>query len=218
MVIDPVLAEAGGTSAGISLRLPEDASDLRQKLEEASGISLREQTSARGGDRRVSERSGSDADIRIDCSEGRFWGVTANISYEGVLALLWRAMIPVGTAVRAVLSNPAVELELPVDGKIVHRTRCSYRATLAWTLEAVQVKSHVTVTWNFTRVSEDVPQIAFRHLREQLEYQGHQLPVQKDRVAESLRRVPYREGIVARVPNRCVEVIPLRTLPRGTTR
>ena len=73
----------------------------------------------------MAERSGSDADIRIDSGEGRFWGVTANVSYEGVLALLWRATIPVGTAVRTVLSSPAVELELPVDGKIVHRTRCS---------------------------------------------------------------------------------------------
>ena len=125
VVIDPVLAEAGGTSAGISLRLTEDASELRKKLEEASGISLREQTSPRAADRRVAERSGSDADIRIDCGEGQFWGVTANISYEGVLALLWRATIPVGTAVRTVLSSPTVELELPVDGKIVHRTRCS---------------------------------------------------------------------------------------------
>jgi hypothetical protein len=125
VVVDPVLAEAGGTSAGVSLRLTEDASDLRQKLEEASGISLREQPPPRAADRRVAERSGSDADIRIESGENRFWGVTANISYEGVLALLWRATIPVGTAVRTFLSSPAVELELPVDGKIVHRTRCS---------------------------------------------------------------------------------------------
>ncbi len=125
VVIDPVLAEAGGTSAGISLRLTEDASNLRLELEKLSGISLREKAPARVGDRRLAERSGSDADIRIDSGEGRFWGVTANVSYEGVLALLWRATIPVGTAVRTVLSSPAVELELPVDGKIVHRTRCS---------------------------------------------------------------------------------------------
>ena len=125
VVIDPVLAEAGGTSAGISLRLIEDASNLRLELEKLSGVSLREQAPAKVGERRVAERSGSDADIRIDTGEGRFWGVTANVSYEGVLALLWRATIPVGTAVRTVLSSPAVELELPVDGKIVHRTRCS---------------------------------------------------------------------------------------------
>ncbi len=125
VVIDPVLAEAGGTSAGISLRLIEDASNLRLELEKLSGVSLREQAPAKVGDRRVAERSGSDADVRIDTGEGRFWGVTANVSYEGVLALLWRATIPVGTAVRTVLSSPAVELELPVDGKIVHQTRCS---------------------------------------------------------------------------------------------
>jgi Tfp pilus assembly protein PilZ len=124
VVIDPVLAEVGGTSAGISLRLIEDASDLRRKLEELSGISLGKRARSRAAERRVAERSGSDADIRIETRETRFWGVTANISYAGVLALLWRASIPVGTAVRAVLSSPAVELELSVDGKIIHRTRC----------------------------------------------------------------------------------------------
>jgi Tfp pilus assembly protein PilZ len=124
VVIDPVLAEAGGTSAGISLRLGEDASDLRRKLEELSGISLGKGTRSRVGDRRVAKRSGSDANIRIETREARFSGVTANISYAGVLALLWRATIPIGTAVRTVLSNPAVELELPVDGKVIHQTRC----------------------------------------------------------------------------------------------
>ena len=52
VVIDPVLAEAGGTSAGISLRLTEDASNLRLELEKLSGISLREKAPARVGDRR----------------------------------------------------------------------------------------------------------------------------------------------------------------------
>jgi Tfp pilus assembly protein PilZ len=124
VVVDPALAEAGGTSAGISLRLVEDESELRRKLEELSGISLRERMPSRVGDRRVAERSGSEADIRVETEEGRYWGVTANISYQGVLALLWRATIPVGTPVRTVLSNPTVELELAVDGRIIHRTRC----------------------------------------------------------------------------------------------
>jgi Tfp pilus assembly protein PilZ len=124
VVIDPLLAEAGGTSPGISVRLIEDAADLRRKLEELSGISLGEPTRSRVAGRRVAERSGSDADIRIETQEGHRWGVTANISYSGVLALLWRATIPVGTAVRAVLTSPAVELELSVDGKIIHMTRC----------------------------------------------------------------------------------------------
>jgi Tfp pilus assembly protein PilZ len=124
VVVDPVLAEAAGTSAGISLRLTEDVKVLRPELEKLSGISLDERAQARVGERRVLERRGSDADIRIETREGQFWGVTANISYAGVLALLRRSAIPIGTEVRAVLSNPVVELELFVDGKIVHRTPC----------------------------------------------------------------------------------------------
>jgi hypothetical protein len=124
VVVGPSLAEAGGTSAGVSLRLMGDASDLRRKLEELSGISLRERVASRSGERRGADRSGSEADIRVESAEGRYWGVTANISYQGVLALLWRARIPVGTAVRTILSNPTVELELAVEGKIIHQTCC----------------------------------------------------------------------------------------------
>jgi len=124
VVVDPVLAEAGATSPGISLRLTEDTSELRRKLERLAGVSLDEKRPGRVGDRRVAERSGSNADIRIETRDGQFWGVTANLSYAGVLALLWRSLIPVGTEVRAVLSNPEVELELFVDGRIVHQTRC----------------------------------------------------------------------------------------------
>ncbi len=79
MAIDPALAEAGGTPAGISLRLFEDASDLQRQLEELSGISLGERARSRADDRRVAERSGSDADIRVETREGQLWGVTGNI-------------------------------------------------------------------------------------------------------------------------------------------
>ena len=124
VVIDPVLAEAGGASAGISLRLVEDPTDLLAKLERLSGISLSERARSRVADRRRAERSDCEANIRIETGDGRFSGVTGNISYSGVLALFWRRSIPVGTEVHVVLSNPAVELELSVGGKIVHLARC----------------------------------------------------------------------------------------------
>ena len=123
-VIDPPLAEAGGTSAGVSLRLLEDASRLRSTLEELSGLSLGERAPSGVGQRRLAARSRLGADVRIETREGRFSGVTANISYAGALVLLWRSEIPVGTAVRTVLSSPRVELELSVEGKILHRTPC----------------------------------------------------------------------------------------------
>jgi Tfp pilus assembly protein PilZ len=124
VVVDAALAEAGGTSAGVSLRLLESVSKLRSRLEELSGISLEERPRSMLGERRLLERRGAEADIRLDTQGGQFWGVTANISYAGVLALLWRTRIPIGTEVRTVLSNPVVELELSVDGKIIHRTHC----------------------------------------------------------------------------------------------
>jgi len=124
VVIDPALAEAGGTSPGVSLRLVESVSKLRSRIEELSGISLEERPRSMPSERRLLERRGAGADIRLDTQEGQFWGLTANLSYAGVLALLWRSRVSIGTEVRAVLSNPAVELELSVDGKIVHQTRC----------------------------------------------------------------------------------------------
>lgn len=124
VVIDPALAEAGGTPAGISVQIADDPADLRRRLEELSGVSLAGRARRGGADRRAAERSGADADLRIETRDASFKGVTGNISYSGVLALLWRSSIPVGTEVRVVLSKPVVELELCVDGKIVHCARC----------------------------------------------------------------------------------------------
>jgi hypothetical protein len=75
-------------------------------------------------DRRRSPRSHSDADIIIASPDGDFSGTTANICYTGVLALIPMVSIPIGTVVRVHLANPTVELDLTVDGKIIHRRRC----------------------------------------------------------------------------------------------
>lgn len=124
VVIDPDLAEAAGTPAGISLRIRDDAEDLRRRLARLSGISLTERVRRGGSDRRAAERGGADGDLRIETRDASFQGVIGNLSYSGVLALLWRSSIPVGTEVRVILAKPAVELELRVDGKVVHCARC----------------------------------------------------------------------------------------------
>jgi Tfp pilus assembly protein PilZ len=124
VVVDPALAKVGGTTAGISLRLTEAVPELRKRLEDLTGLDLTQSAPARPVDRRRSPRSDSDADIVVSTPDGDFSGATANLCYTGVLALIPMTSIPIGTVVRVHLANPTVELDLTVDGKIVHRRRC----------------------------------------------------------------------------------------------
>jgi Tfp pilus assembly protein PilZ len=124
VVVDPALAKVGATTPGISLRLTEAVSALRERLEDLTGLDLAQPAPAHLADRRRASRTDSDADIVISTPDGDFSGATANICYTGVLALIPMVSIPVGTVVRVHLANPTVELDLTVDGKIVHRRRC----------------------------------------------------------------------------------------------
>jgi Tfp pilus assembly protein PilZ len=124
VVVDPALAKVGATTAGISLRLTEAVPELRKRLEDLTGLDLTQSAPAHPVDRRRSPRSDSDADIVVSTPDGDFSGATANICYTGVLALIPMTSIPIGTVVRVHLANPTVELDLTVDGKIVHRRRC----------------------------------------------------------------------------------------------
>jgi Tfp pilus assembly protein PilZ len=124
VVVDPALAKVGATTAGISLRLTKAVPELRKRLEDLTGLDLTQSAPAHPVDRRRSPRSDSDADIVVSTPDGDFSGATANICYTGVLALIPMTSIPIGTVVRVHLANPTVELDLTVDGKIVHRRRC----------------------------------------------------------------------------------------------
>jgi len=124
VVVDPALAKVGATTAGISLRLTGAASALRERLEDLTGLDLAPPKPTNRADRRRSTRSHSDADIVIWSPDGEFSGATANLCYTGVLALIPMVSIPIGTVVRVHLANPTVELDLTVDGKVVHRRRC----------------------------------------------------------------------------------------------
>jgi Tfp pilus assembly protein PilZ len=124
VVVDRTLAEVGMTTAGISLRLTEAAPALRLRLEGLTGLDLAQPAPTNRAERRSSARSRSDADIVISSPNGEFSGTTANICYTGVLAFIPMVSIPVGTVVRVHLSNPVVELDLAVDGKIIHSRRC----------------------------------------------------------------------------------------------
>jgi Tfp pilus assembly protein PilZ len=123
-VVDPALAEVGATQAGISVRLTDPASALRERLEALTGLYLEEPGASNRSERRRVARSNSDADIVITTPDAEFAGTTANVSYTGVLALIPMVSIPAGTDVRVHLSNPTVELDLTVGGRIIHSRRC----------------------------------------------------------------------------------------------
>jgi Tfp pilus assembly protein PilZ len=123
-IVDPALAAAGATPAGISVRFSDSTSELRKRLEELTGLILSQPGSGVRAERRTKARTRTDADVVVATEDGEFPGTTANISYAGVLALLPMTSIPVGTAVCVHLANPTVELGLTVDGRVIHSRRC----------------------------------------------------------------------------------------------
>jgi len=122
--IDESLAAVGSATPGISVRVLESTADLRERLETASGMKLGDSSTTTRSERRQVARARADSDVMVETPAGDFAGTTANVCFTGVLVMLPMASIPTGTAVRVHLSNPVVELDLSVDGKVVHSHRC----------------------------------------------------------------------------------------------
>lgn len=123
-VVDPALADLSGSQAGISVRFMQSNAEMRSQLAGLSGVLLDESSEASRLRRRATPRTDTHADVLVKTADREYAGQTANLSYSGVLALLPMTSIPLGSDVCVHLSNPLVELDLVVDGKIVHRQRC----------------------------------------------------------------------------------------------
>jgi len=123
-ILDPSVADLDDRGPGISVRLTGSLRALHDELRERTGLDLRRAPPRGRQPRRNPERAAADADIVLSTPDGEFAGQTANLSYSGVLALLQMKSIPVGTEVQVNLSTPVVELDLCVDGRVIHVQRC----------------------------------------------------------------------------------------------
>jgi Tfp pilus assembly protein PilZ len=123
-VVETAMTEVADASAGVSLRFLGSTSDIKTRLEAVTGLDLSSAAGPGRDERGARGRTQTDSDILITTPGETFAGTTANISYTGVLALLPMTSVPVGTEVRIELSNPMVELDLTVDGRIIHSRRC----------------------------------------------------------------------------------------------
>lgn len=123
-VVDSSLADLANSPAGVSVRFLGSIPEMKARLEAVTGLDLSTEGARNRVERRTLVRTASDADVVITTRSETFSGRTANISYTGVLALLPMASIPIGTEVCIELSNPMVELDLTVNGRIVHSRRC----------------------------------------------------------------------------------------------
>lgn len=122
--VDRSLARTAATTPGVSIRAHRDRVVLKARLENLTGLDLESPVAAAGRERRGGGRARLDADVILTTEDAEYAGTTANICYTGVLVLLPVTSIPVGTLVGVQLSNPLVELDLTLAGKIVHSRRC----------------------------------------------------------------------------------------------
>ncbi len=118
--------ERAGARPGISVQPSEPPGDLRRRLERVTGVSLSEadEPAARGHGR--SPRFPACAAVVLESAGCHFPAETADVSYNGLLALLVGVALDEGTELRVVLTHPGSGAELAVDARVANQTRCHH--------------------------------------------------------------------------------------------
>ena len=115
-----------GAWPGISVQPSEPVGDLRRRLEGVTGLLLPEvdETPPRGP--RRTPRFPACAAVVLESAGCHFPAETADVSYNGLLALLVGVDLEDGTELRVVLTHPGSGAVLAVDARVANRTRCHH--------------------------------------------------------------------------------------------
>jgi len=124
-VITSELASAGG-QPGISVQADMSVSTLQSRLEELTGLALRADTDDKFQGSPRSLRYPAEAPVVIEMNGRRFIAKTADLSYNGALALLPGIDLGEGSEVRVILSHPGTNEQLTVEAQVARQTRCDH--------------------------------------------------------------------------------------------
>ncbi|MDJ0852185.1 MAG: PilZ domain-containing protein [Myxococcota bacterium] len=123
-VVAPRPAPLPEVAPGIALRLLGAPDDLRSRLIEASGIYLPESDPTPPGKRIRAPRFETQNPVEIDVEGRRFIGETANLSYNGMLALVPEADFANGTSLRLRIEAEPGGASLEIDGRVANQMPC----------------------------------------------------------------------------------------------
>jgi Tfp pilus assembly protein PilZ len=125
LAVSQEMARAGARP-GISVQPSEPVGDLRRRLEGVTGLSLPEVEDRvpRGPAR--NPRFPAWAAVVLESAGCHFPAETADVSYNGLLALLVGVDLGEGTELRVVLMHPGSGAELSVEARVANQTRCHH--------------------------------------------------------------------------------------------
>jgi hypothetical protein len=109
---------------GGSLRRREAPAALRRRLVEAAGVYLPEPDPTPAGKTIRAPRFEATASVEVEVEGRRLVGETANLSYNGMLALVSGADCPNGTSLRVHIAAPGDGDVLVLEGKIANQMPC----------------------------------------------------------------------------------------------
>jgi Tfp pilus assembly protein PilZ len=118
--------ERAGARPGISVQPSEPLGDLRRRLEGVTGVSLPEADEPAALDYGRNPRFRACAAVVLESAGCHFPAETADVSYNGLLALLVGVALDEGTELRVVLTHPGSGAELAVDARVANQTRCHH--------------------------------------------------------------------------------------------
>ncbi len=124
-VVSPRPKPLAELSPGVSLRITEMPEELRRRLTEASGLALPEPDPTPPGKTPRAPRFEAVAPVSIEAGGRRFVGETANISYNGMLALVSDAAeLANGTRLSLRIALAGRNESLALDGTVANQAPC----------------------------------------------------------------------------------------------
>ena len=120
----PAPIAGAGAAPGISVQLSEPPEELRQRIEQLSGIQLLETHPHTAPFSRVEPRFPASAPVLLEVDGRRLSAETGDVSYNGMLALLQGVDLGVETELRLWIEHPRTGEKLELDARVVNQTRC----------------------------------------------------------------------------------------------
>jgi Tfp pilus assembly protein PilZ len=122
----PAHIARAGAEPGVSIQLGIAPTELRRRIERASGVELPERNEAPAAFPRIEPRFDVHTSVTLVAQGRHFAAETGDISYNGMLVLLRGIDLGVETELSTQIEHPGTGEKLEVEGRIANQTRCDH--------------------------------------------------------------------------------------------
>ncbi len=120
----PAPIASAGAKPGVSVQLREPPAELRDRVERASGLRLSELLAARSDFSSAEPRYPAQAPVLLEIRGRSLSAEMADVSYNGMLALLPEVDLRDVSELRVAIEHPARGEKVELDARVANQTRC----------------------------------------------------------------------------------------------